>query len=217
MEEGFSRLLLEIYSAAREAPIGTFEDQALKLVKPWLGFERSMWGTGVYTPIGLDIHNVYVHEEPEEMLLDYEEVKHQDPVGSEVFKCRGNTVRFHTPTLYQGRDKLGMLSLVKRYKHQNVLVTINPGNSNYCQWISLYRANPELQYSENERLLCESLAPHLMEALTINRVINMDRLGIKKRRYARGFFDRMGLLQFAEPLLTDLFQSEWPSSLSDLT
>ena len=210
MEQEFSRLLLEVYRTAREAPFGTFEDRVLELVKPALQFERSMWGTGTATPVGLDVHTVHVHEEPEEMMIDYEEVKHQDTVVPEVFQRRGRAVSFHSPTFYQGRDKLGILSLVKRFKHQNVLITTSHGGGIYCQWIALYRADPDRHYSERERQLCESLSPHLMEALTINRAIHLDGVGIENRRDARGFSDRKGLLQFAEPKLTNLFRSEWP-------
>jgi DNA-binding CsgD family transcriptional regulator len=211
VEKRGSRLLLEIYCAASETPTGAFEDQVLNLIKPLLGFERSTWGTGALTPIGLDIHNVHLlHDDPEEMLLNYEEVKHQDDVVMKYFKFRGNTAIVYSPSLYQGRKKLGMLSLAKRFEHQNMLVTTNRGEGNHCQWISLYRAS-EQQYTEEERQLCEFLVPHLMEALTINRVVHLDSVGMENRRYARGFSDRKGLLQFVEPNLTNLFQSEWSS------
>lgn len=210
MKQEYSGLLLEIYRATREAPLGAFEDRVLELVKPALQFEKSMWGTGAITPLGLDVHNVHVHEEPEEMMIDYEEVKHQDAVVPEVFKHRGHAVNFQSATFYKGRKRQGMLGFLKRFEHQNVLIATNQGDGNYCQWISLYRANPDWHYSEQERLLCEALSPHLMEALTIHRAIHLDRVGIENRHYARGFSDRKGLLQFAEPNLTNLFHLEWP-------
>jgi DNA-binding CsgD family transcriptional regulator len=212
MDEAFSRLLLELYRVARETPIDTFEDRAINLIRPLIGFERSIWGIGETTPLGFNILNIHPdHDEPEEMLHHYEEVAYQDTAAFEVMQNRGKAIAFHSPTVFKERDKSGVRALVNRFKHQNMLVVSDRSNSRFVQWMSLYRADERSYYTEEERLLCELIAPHMMEALTTNRAIHMDQIGIDQRHYARGFTDRKGVLQFSEPNLETLIQLEWPS------
>ena len=211
MDELLSQILLQLYQAAREVPVGAFEDLALEMVKPLLGFERSMWGIGAVTSAGLAIHNIHLHEEPEEIIREYEEVVHQDTVTFEAFKHRGATLNFHSPTLFKHRDTRGMRALVDRFKHQNMLATTNRAKDDSIQWISLYRADADRHYSERERLLCQNLVPHMMEALQINRVIHLDQMGMEQKRYARGFTDMKGGVLYAEPQLIALLQLEWPN------
>lgn len=58
----FSGLILQLYKLSHDMPIELFQDSALRLLKPVLPFDASMWGTATATAIGIDVHTLHLHE-----------------------------------------------------------------------------------------------------------------------------------------------------------
>ena len=56
-------LLLALYRASSELPVGEFQGAALELIKPLLPFDSGWWGSGVMTAeSALSIHALYLHD-----------------------------------------------------------------------------------------------------------------------------------------------------------
>ena len=65
-----------------------------------------------------------------------------------------------------------MRDYAKRFGRESYLITCLPdGPPDSIHWISLYRADPDSQYSEQERFACEALMPHFYEAMCINKAV----------------------------------------------
>lgn len=208
----FSDLVLSLYRAASEQPLERFQEAALALVKPNLPFDRSMWGTATVTEGGIDIHSIHLHNEPQEMLDFYEEVKHQDLAVAACMSRRRATLGFHSPTTFAGRESSGIRALCEKFEHANILISsdIDPA-TRFVQWISLYRADPQAQCGERDRALLELLAPHVMQALALNRRAHLDALRTN-RRAANAVFaiaDARGVLYHADADFVDLLRGEF--------
>jgi DNA-binding CsgD family transcriptional regulator len=212
--EVFSDLLLALYRASRERPLTEFQDTAIELAKSCLKFDSSMWGSATLTSAGLAIHNVHLHNEPPEMVAAYETVRHKDAAMFELWKRKGGTLSFNAATLLTGKDKRDAREHTRRFRHENILLTCDVDSAeHFVQWISLYRADTDEHYSERERQLAQTLRPHLLEALALNRVSHLEHLGAdgRKRRYFLALADQKGMLHHAETGFTELFQREYPA------
>ncbi len=205
-----SQLLLAVYSASRETPSGEFQDKALNLVKSALSFDSAIWGTGCYSSDGLHWSGVHLHNEPSEIIAEHEQVAHQDTISFAVRPHSATTMAFHSPAVFRGRARSAIRDYVARFGHQNAIISseINQ-DTGYAYWVSLYRADAERQYTERDRQLAAIIAPHLREALRINRVLQMERLRSQQVDEAMAIVDAKGALYHTEPAFTALLQHEW--------
>lgn len=211
--EAAGDLLLMLYCAARELPIEQFQEFALLLVKPVLQFGSAIWGAGTLLEAGVTVHLAHLHEIPMEHLVEWETLNPQDRVIPAVLAAPGMPKIFHAPTLFAGRKNSPMLDFANRAGWLNAMVTafVVPG-SKCAQWISLYRLDREQHYSDHEQRLARFLMPHLVEALVINRALNLKAVYGDKdaQRESLAMCDRKGLLHYVEPEFIVALDAEWP-------
>lgn len=216
--DSLNTLLLDLYRAARELPIATFQEYALLLLKPTFRFESAVWGAGRLTPQGLSPHRAHLHDVGPEEILRWREINHLDKVIPTVVAKLGSTVQFHAPTLFANANDGVMREYTLKFRRQSCLVTALPQQSpDHLEWISLYRPDPEARFTEAERLLCDSLMPHLAQAFQINQLCQ-ETIAFQEHRDPEQFmalFDPRGILRFAQGGFVDLLKTEW-NQLDDL-
>lgn len=206
-------MLLRLYRLAQELPIRQFQDAALAQVRQLLPFDSSMWGTGTIQPHGLDIHTVHLHEIAPEMLVEYEALKHQDVTAGMVLSQTQATYSINIEDLYNGRAAREYREFSQRFGVQNMLIAAeNNPSTRFVHWISLYRADKEAHGSSEESRLLTQLAPHVMQALAMNRVMHLDRLDESDRAlspHGMAIADMRGVLYHVDPQFRALAQAEW--------
>jgi DNA-binding CsgD family transcriptional regulator len=215
--ETFSGLLLALYRAAREVPAQEFQDVVLLLLKPLLKFDSSMWGSGHAANGGIVVHSIHLHEQPAQMVADWQLVNHQATVVREVVKRPGWAMNVHVPTLYREKDKAVMRDFASRYHMAcGLVIAYKQRDMPLVNWIALYRKDAELHYSEHQRALFEALAPHVAEALTISRQVHLDRLYLTHPagRASLAIADRLGVIHYSDGGFDDLIRAEWPGRSS---
>ncbi len=209
----FNTLLLRLYRLSQELPIQYFQDAALAQIKEVLPFDSSMWGTATTTPAGIDIHTVHLHEIAPEMLVEYETLKHQDVTASMVLGESEVTYSINIETLYAGRAAREYRDFSQRFGVENMLIAAdNNPRTQFVHWISLYRADKDAQGSKEERQLLGQLAPHVMQALALNRVMHLGQLDAADKAmspYGSAIADARGVLYHADPQFSGLAQTEW--------
>ncbi|MCY1204257.1 DNA-binding transcriptional activator UhpA [compost metagenome] len=209
----FSDLLLRLYRLSHELPIDAFQDAALDLLKPVLPFDSSMWGTATRTDHGIDIHTIHLHNQPLEMVTAYEQVKHMDTAAGEVAKQSNATLAFNAQAWFCRDDQAELRDYGRRFEQANFFITSdsNPQTS-FVHWLSLFRADPEAHGTEEERQLLASLAPHVMQALALNRVMHLDRLEAGSASPGGSAIgDLRGVLYHADRLFEAMLKAEWPA------
>lgn len=208
-----SDLLLELYRASREVPLAQFQDSALALLKPSLPFDCSMWATASLNPANFGLHAVHIHNEPEEMLIEYEAVKDQDMVGLALLKQKGGLLNVNSESLFAGKPYAGMRDFLCKFEHQNALITSQLDSSNdQLQFVSLYRADKDQHFSSTEGQLAQMLIPHFLEALAINRVTHLERFagGANQLTHGAAITDQNGNLYHTDDGFLRLIRSEYP-------
>lgn len=209
----FNTLLLRLYRLSQELPIQHFQDAALAQIKQVLPFDSSMWGTATTKPEGIDIHTVHLHEKSPEMVEAYQFVKHHDSAAASVFGKPQITNIFHTGSSFPGADKAEFRDFLQRFQHENFFVTAeNLPRKNFMHWFSLYRADKDAHCTEGERQLLSQLAPHVMQALAMNRVMHLDYLEAADKAlspYGSAIADARGVLYHSDPQFKGLAQAEW--------
>ncbi len=221
----FNTLLLRLYRLSQELPIQHFQDAALAQIKQVLPFDSSMWGTATTTPQGIDIHTVHLHEKSPEMLVAYEPVKHLDVAPGLVFGKTNAVVALNAEAEYGRRkkrkndsephqtDARDMREFLRRFEHENMLIAAdsNP-RTHFVHWVSLYRADKDAYATPEEARLLSMLAPHVMQALALNRVMHLDNLETADKAmspYGSAIADVRGVLYHADPQFKSLAEAEW--------
>ena len=103
--------------------------------------------------------------------------------------------------------------MMRRFEIENMLATtvIDPA-TRFAHWILLYRAERDAGYTPEETGLLALLAPHVMEALAINRKLHLERLGPSEQDAApRGsaIADLRGMVYHADARFAALAGEEW--------
>ena len=211
----FSQLLLQLYRLAQRLPITEFQDAALDLLKLVLPFDSSLWGTASGTPGGADIHTVHLHNKPVEMLAAYEPVKHQDTAVATMLSSNRMTRSFHLERWFADPSQHEIRDVMRRFGIENMLATaVHDPRTRFAHWLLLYRADKDAVCTAEEVACLELLAPHVMEALAINRQIHLERLepqdaGAPMRGSA--IADLRGVIYHADAAFQKLLRLQWPA------
>lgn len=208
----YSNLLLTIYRKAQELPVQEFQDAILAELKSLLPFDSSMWGTGTMTGTGIDIHSLHLHNTTQDMIDAYQKVKHLDIAAMRVAEQPVATIAFNTATDFAGPKLDAYREFLHRFGHENTFITsaLNP-ITRFGHWVSLYRADAAHTCAPEETELLACIAPHLMQALAINRLVHLDRLmgDAAREKWSVAIADGRGVLYHADRRFRELIGSEW--------
>ena len=210
MLDGFSRVILALYRGCREQPVEAFQDWAFEQVKFVLPFDSALWLTSALYPDGshATIHTRHLHKQPPQLIADWARCQDRTVFTKKVFGSPGVTFRCVTST----DIGLELAEHSRRYSIEHILATtqIDPIAS-LNELISIYRADLNNPFSEEERLFQQSLVPHLTETWRINRILHL----IRSSRSCAAIScaaaaDAKGILHLIEPAFTRMLQEKWP-------
>ncbi|MFN4350400.1 MAG: helix-turn-helix transcriptional regulator [Hylemonella sp.] len=205
-------VLLKLYRLSHELPIGSFQDAALEEVKTLVPFDSSMWGTANLR-YGTEMHTVHLHQKSPEMLVEYDTVKDRDTIARSLTQAPRTTVTVNADHSFGGRDHREMRHFLSRHEHENMIVTAAYNADNHmAHWMSLYRADLDDHCTQAERELIATLAPHVMQALALNRLTHLDRMATADRAllpYGAAITDPNGCIHHIDAHLQSLLRAEW--------
>jgi DNA-binding CsgD family transcriptional regulator len=206
-----SAFLLRLYRLSSELPIHEFQDAALGLVRNMLPFDSSMWGSATPTPQGIDIHSIHLHNQPQEMLTAYEEVKHLDTAAQAAGQQLRHTLAFNAADWFSSPEQAALRDYGARFEQANFFIASDfDPRTQLVHWVTLFRADEQARCTDAESELLALLAPHVMQALTLNRIAHLDRLGAAGDD-GRGsaICDLRGAIHHADAPFEALLKAEW--------
>lgn len=212
--KAFSELLLELYRLAQDAPAAEFQTQAMDRMREVFGFDSAFWATGVVKPgVGVTAYTHHLYRQPPEMLENWMRMNQKDELAFEAFRQQGTTINAALcESHWQSRFSLEGRKHIKRYGMAHSLNTIiaEPVLQIWTG-VSFYRADPEQPFTEDERLLKQSLMPHLAEAWNISRFgfVNSARNNGTQPTHGRAICDSKGVLYNADRNFTGFMLAEW--------
>ena len=213
--DAFSTLLLTVYRLAQSLPVQLFQDAALEQLKRFIAFDGASWGTAHMRPQqqGIDFHSIHLHKVSAGMVAAYEKVKHLDVVAKAITCEERVTQAFNARACLPGDHLRPLLAFRQAFGHDNLLINSElDTRTQVVQWISLYRRDPWKVYTPEEMQVMETAAPHLMQALAMNRQANLERLcgGDARAQWAAAIADVRGVLYHADMRFLKLVAADWP-------
>lgn len=213
--DAFSTLLLTVYRLAQALPVQEFQDSALDQIQQFIAFDAASWGTAHMRPQqqGIDFHSIHLHKMSPDMVSAYEKVKHLDVVARAITREPRVTQAFNAQASLVGERLRPLLQFRLAFGHDNLLINSElDARTQVVQWISLYRRDAKKVYTAEETHVMETAAPHLMQALALNRQANLERLcgGDVRAQWAAAIADARGVLYHADVRFLQLVAADWP-------
>lgn len=172
-----NELLLRLYALSQEREIETFQDAALELIKPNLRFDAAVWGSALVKSGGIDINTIHLHQKTPDMVMAYENVKHLDSSSAGMLNQQKVTRAFHAPSFFEAHDKSPIRDFMQRYKQPNFMLSTDyDEQTSFLHWMTLYRSDDDAQCTTDDIQALAFVAPHLMQALTFNRLAHLKKL-----------------------------------------
>ncbi len=210
--DDLSTLLLRLYRLSQEVPIAEFHGMALRLLQEALPFDSSMWGSATSTPQGIDIHTIHLHNQPQEMLSAYEELKHLDTAGQAAACQPRRPLGFNVQDWFSRAEQAPLRDYGKRFEQANffIISDFDPATQ-LAHWITLFRADDDARCTAGESHVLGLLAPHMMQALTLNRLAHLDRLETPGAAgQGSAICDPRGAIHHADASFEALAKAQWP-------
>ena len=181
--EDTNELLVRLYALSHEQPMAHFQNTALALLKPVVAFDAAIWGTATTGADGIDIHSFHLHNKTSDMVAGYEEVKHLDSASSGMFDKPKATRAFDSNNFFDGRDKRPIRDFMTKFEQPHFLLTTDlKAQANHASsqlhWVTLYRAKQNAHYSAVDVGRLHVFAPHLKQALTLNRASHLSKVAV---------------------------------------
>lgn len=207
----FSQLVMKLHLGCREQPANEYQNWALEQVKSVLYFDSALWITGALNGEGqAAVHTIHAHRLSPQIVADWARIPQSRAVLTErVFQSPG--VTFNCVTANEFGPEL--LEHSRRYSIEHILATTSIDIiSRLSELISVYRADPDRPFSEEERLVQQNIVPHLAETWRINRTHHMNLAQHPSRRAnaCSAVIDRKGVLHLHDSAFTALLLGEWP-------
>jgi DNA-binding CsgD family transcriptional regulator len=214
MPERFSTLLLHLYHDAIALPERQFQTKAFADLKKLVPFDAAWWGVGVIdVAAGIDyagpkISDIHLENMPQNTLENYENFKQFDTLAKATALEPGKTfnvcVREWYPEAYW--------PYLDIFGYRQVLTTlIVTPFTKFTTGVTLYRADPDRPFSEQERRIKQALMPHWAAALSRARIAPWLRDVASSLQYpGTALVDTLGTLRYASGDFREILQYEWP-------
>lgn len=213
MENRLNELTLQLHAGCRLQPVDRFQDWALDLIEPLIGFDIVLWASGALIdgrPFVMQGHTRGVPDGAVELLNRH---SHLDPIGVKAFMNPGRTI------LRDAHDPNDTPPEFRRLvcdpmdlRWAMVTFSVDP-QSGVFNALSLNRRPGGSPYDEDTRQAKEWLMPHLHQALTANRIERAADLfdAGHRAKYASIVCALNAIVVASEPAATTRIRDEWPA------
>ena len=203
-------ILLTLYRSAMDVVPAEFPQFALGLVQASVAFDsggRSTLDMQSGDPI---LVSADVFQERTRLMAEWDSVKHVDPVLARALSQPGQSVSFHAKSVEAATSDVRLRGYLRHNDHhQNGLVVVAPGaGAGIWDALGFYRSDADQQFSRRDMQLVDLLAPHLHQAIKINRALPG---AVTPAAQPASAIARLnGELQFSAPAFKALLELEWP-------
>lgn len=204
--EEIGQLLLALHKLPQQVEFSEFQNHALELLAEKLPFDSAWWGLAS----GLNIHTELTHNLPDTYREAWETVKANDPIATATSENPFLTACFNEKDLQDSPDLQATLG---EFGIRHVLCTqTQEPELGLFAFLSLYRSGPA--FTERERLIKQTLMPHLIHALHLSwrkHLLSALYKSVDESQLAASaVVDASGLIYSAEDLFARFMLIEWP-------
>lgn len=210
-----NELIVGLYRYGRDVPMAGFQQWALERVREVIPFDSALWRAGGDAPPSPDA--ICLHGQPSELMETYI----RDGWHARDFlraRCAANPGTTYSITDVITLERWHALPMYRRFARRFgiewALCThqIEP-NLRLKSVISLWRADPQQPFNDEDRAHMQLLVPHLVESMRANRLwqflatASLSPIGSAP---AMAVCDRSGRLHDCTSAFSRLLRIEWP-------
>lgn len=217
--EALLEIILRFYRIAHEARADEFQARALSQLRTVLPFDSAMWHTATNTTAGIVAIASTLYDHAEAGLAELVDVNRRHPIVIDVVFAKPRRAhRFYGPATYPRADQADVRDYQQRYGHQNAMLIVDSATPHAIgEALPLYRADDDDHFSDQDQKLLETLFPHMVEALAINRQLAFGRVfgqelgdGTANPAGSRALARPNGLLITCGARFAQMLRRQWP-------
>ncbi len=194
-------------------PPNEFMESVLQIVKKTVRFDSAVWATGGLLGDMTVAHSMYLHNQSEEMMVNYAKYVNQDDLLGQIICTPGITFGVYDAI---PREQYIELDVYKDHCQvfgieDAISTAILEPTSRIFSFISFYRSDYSDPFSSDDRALKQDLSAHLVQAKKINQQIYTRAQVVSSQK--GGFVaqcSKEGILLFAESRFIEILEKEWP-------
>lgn len=207
-----SAFLLNLHGRAHELGYRAMQRFAFEQFRALVPFDGGLFAVGTLQGGEPQAHDVFLFDEPPELMTSWATVKHEDRLAFAVTAAPGTTISTSASgPLYDGCERAR--AHCARFDIEHLQSTAHVYAAAGLFWVmSIYRSAASPPFSEDERVTNELLSPHLFAAsrnARIGELRTLTRFGGGHGQLA-AIASTAGLILEAEPGLVDVLHAEWP-------
>jgi DNA-binding CsgD family transcriptional regulator len=208
--ELFSNALLNLQVAARQKAIDQYQEGALAVIQDILPFDKAWWG--IMSPQGKSyrLHGSCPYNLPPGFVSMWEDLKSDDTLAKAVEIKPKQTVYFDQRKFDEAP---GLATLMGEHGiGQAFCTSVYLPSETAFVFLSLYREHGAPKFNANERVLNQTLMPHLCSFWEANRIAQLEQLksSFTHERVPMAIVDRQFQVLNAESDFFDVLRKEWP-------
>lgn len=211
----FASSMVDLYRLAEQAGYQEFPDEALRLLRRWVGFDGAVLGMGEAgrdPRTGLRITQAHVHQRDAGILQAYGAVSGHDPVTDAFLRGLPRPLAVDCQAQYRrpGQPLPEMEAFSRDYGLRHLLLFgDSPDAGAPGRWLVLYRAD-DARFKPEDAELLHAAWLHLSRAIVLHRAALLDRQDGARARRASALVNCLGGVESADALFVELLRQEWP-------
>lgn len=207
----YSNTLLSLQKLAQEQALEHFHALALQQLQVLIAFDKAWWGSAALIDDLPEEHSAFVFGLPRHFISDWVSIRHEDVTVDLVHGNPGSAYCVDT-TAPNAPAGLAWLGCQHGFGEFMCIVHMD-AQTQLSNHLSLYRPAGAPPFSPTDRLLLQTLMPHLVAAQSANHIRTM----VSRRAtlsgphtFALAVCDQRGTLHSTERSFVDLLLKEWP-------
>lgn len=203
-----SRLLLDLHDPGTGLSIADFRERVLRRLSEAVPFTSAAWASGTMTKTGPDFHTITLWKQPPQLLVDYDAIKHQDPLFVESAQSPGRAVRATARTSLPP----AFMPFVARYRLEQAMSIMHTDpRSLLLTGLSLWRSSPTEPFTPADAALMEAAFPHVMEVAARRVLADLSQAeGVALLVTSLAAVDRRGRLHATDAQFAAALAREFP-------
>lgn len=175
-------------------------------------FDSGLFGVGTLLDGVPDAHSILLYEQPAEMLVEWDRIKHQDRVAVLAMSQPSTTICADVEgEIFEAHE--AARAHCRRWGIAHVLCTAQIHVAAGLYWVlSAYRRDAAQPFSEAERSTMELIVPHVVSASREAQLRQLRALSkvSETQGQSAAVVSPQGVVLEAEPGFVDLLRVEWP-------
>jgi DNA-binding CsgD family transcriptional regulator len=189
LQDQLNRTILALFDGAFQMPLSSFQDFAFEQIGKLVPWDSGVWATGIHTTN--QIHAVHFCNQPPDLMARYNmNYVATDLVRSRAIAEPGRTFRIEDVMHIDAYRALPVYTDLGQYVGIEYAMGTaqNDPASGLSELILLWRADRQRPFTDDERLIAQTLVPHMIGAWRHRQLIAVASIanGIQETDYSAG-------------------------------